>query len=121
MLEKLKFLTGEVKSFEDFVQPHYAPILGNINRLDKQSLYNFVHKEWETNEFYLQQFQPEMITEYFDLGDEELFQFDEQRWKLKLSSKTTCLLSIIELLHCETLSHFITNCIRADVKLKWKD
>ena len=90
MLEKPKFLTGEVKEFID----EFAKYWHNTKLDYKQiSFYLF-----ETSNFYNQPFETAMIKKYF------------RGWE--------CVLSDTE---PRTLNHFISDCIRAGIKLEWRE
>src|SRR3990167_5803062 len=117
MNKKPTYLTGEVKEF-----------------IDLQITLGARHSSWaddvemtsdireDNREFYSQQFQPEMITEYFE------------GWEYDFFYQRKCYKEVITFIHNsgvmfingnqfavspKTLSQFITNCIQAGIKLQW--
>ena len=126
MLEKPKYLTGEVKEFID----EFAKYWHNTKLDYKQiSFYLF-----ETSNFYNQPFDPAMIEKYFKgwecvLNDTE-FQTTQFSQYVNILVEEDLIINHTEKLFCigdwelmmpQTLNHFISDCKRAGIKLEWRE
>ena len=123
MLEKPKFLTGEVKEFID----EFAKCWHNTKLDYKQiSFYLF-----ETSNFYNQPFDSAMIEKYFKGWEIEgnmakwygYFpdgSFGASRITME-NKKFTYSVFLYEVTPPKTLAHFISDCIRAGITLEWRE
>ena len=126
MLEKPKYLTGEVKEFID----EFAKYWHNTKLDYKQiSFYLF-----ETSNFYNQPFDSAMIEKYFKgwecvLNDTE-FQTTQFSQYVNILIEEDLIINHTEKLFCIedwelmlplTLNHFISDCKRAGINLEWRE
>ena len=121
MLEKPKYLTGEVKEFID----EFAKYWHNTKLDYKQiSFYLF-----ETSNFYNQPFDTAMIEKYFKgwrktslygILENELGEIQVKKTKKKIYYRVYKL-SLFEFSLPETLNHFISDCKRAGIDLEWSE
>ena len=144
MLDKPKFLTGEVKEFIDWLEHYeYEPqIVGGARSeygLTKREKINCYEEEMierrEIIGFYNQPFETVMIEKYFEdfnllsrngAGEEPHFGFKNGTYHLWFTYYRV----IIErnnpsethkTMLPRTLNHFISDCKRAGIKLEWRE
>ena len=131
MLEKPKFLTGEVKEFIDTIFV-CVKSSGYGETFDIDRWFNI--NEYELKPFYNQPFDPAMIEKYFKewecvLNDTE-FQTTQFSQYVNILIEEDLIINHTEKLFCiedwelmipQTLNHFISDCIRAGIKLEWRE
>ena len=131
MLEKPKYLTGEVK---EFINTTFVCVKssGYGEAFDIDRWFNI--NEYELKPFYNQPFDPAMIEKYFKewecvLNDTE-FQTTQFSQYVNILIEEDLIINHTEKLFCiedwelmipQTLNHFISDCIRAGIKLEWRE
>ena len=126
MLEKPKYLTGEVK---EFINTTFVCVKssGYGEAFDIDRWFNI--NEYELKPFYNQPFDPAMIEKYFKgwrktslygILENELGEIQVKKTKKKIYYRVYKL-SLFEFSLPETLNHFISDCKRAGIKLEWRE
>ena len=135
MLDKPKFLTGVVESFDDYISSFLVALETEYLKGGENLIkFSNIPEKADVWYFYNQPFDPKMIEEYFkgwdtifltiEITGNKVSQYTniliEEDLIINHTEKLFCI-EDWELMLPLTLNHFISDCIRAGISLEWRE